>query len=109
MFDKKFTLKIADFGLATKVSPNGMISNSGGTPSFMAPEITAHVPYNGYAADIFACGVILFQMVVGENLFECSRKSDPVYKLVFDENYDKFWEKVNPNGANLPTDLKHLI
>jgi serine/threonine protein kinase len=39
MFDKNFTLKIADFGLAIKVSPTGMISNDGGTPNFMAPEI----------------------------------------------------------------------
>ena len=48
-------------------------------------------------------------MFVGESLFECARASDPIYKLVLDGNYDKFWEKVNKNGTNIPTDLKHMI
>lgn len=39
MFDKNFTLKIADFGLAIKVPRDGFIENDGGTPNFMAPEI----------------------------------------------------------------------
>ena len=32
-------LKIIDFGFATKISPDGKVSGSKGTPSYMAPEI----------------------------------------------------------------------
>ena len=75
MFDKNFTLKICDFGLAVKVPLNGLIKNDGGTREFMAPEIRDARGYYGYAADVFACGVILYQMVVGESLFKCARES----------------------------------
>lgn len=35
-----------------------------GTQGFKAPEIELRDEYNGAAVDIFACGVILFVMVV---------------------------------------------
>jgi MAP/microtubule affinity-regulating kinase len=110
MFDKNFTLKICDFGLAVKVPLNGLIKNDGGTREFMAPEIRDARGYYGYAADVFACGVILYQMVVGESLFKCARESDPFYKLVLDGKYKEFWEKVfTKTNHTFSTDLKHLI
>jgi serine/threonine protein kinase len=76
----------------------------------MAPELwlTKH-EYDGFKADVFACGVILFQMYVGERLFNKAKSSDEVYNLIMEKNYDKFWVKVNKKKANIPTDLKSLI
>ena len=87
-----------------------MVNFLGGTNEFMAPELwlTKH-EYDGFKADVFACGVILFQMYVGERLFNKAKSSDEVYNLIMEKNYDKFWVKVNKKKANIPTDLKSLI
>lgn len=63
-------LKIGDYGLSRRISGSegGDLSRGVGTPHYMAPEIK-----NGnYTAsiDVYACGVILFEMVCGHRPFE---------------------------------------
>lgn len=57
-------LKIGDYGLSRRISgSDGDLSKGVGTPYYMAPEIK-----NGnYTAsiDIYACGIILFEMITG--------------------------------------------
>jgi len=49
-------------------------------------------------------------MVIGENLFEKARGSDPLYKLVIEGNYKAFWEKVfKMSNQTFSVDLKNLI
>jgi serine/threonine-protein kinase len=57
---------ISDFGLATSVS--GVDQNSStimGTPLYMAPELLKNEPASA-RTDIYATGVMLFQMLVSE-------------------------------------------
>lgn len=59
---------IADFGLATAVNSSQssvlIDSTTSGTPPYMAPEQwTGHV---GRASDIYALGIITFQLITGE-------------------------------------------
>ena len=62
-------LKIGDYGLSRRISgSDGDLSKGVGTPYYMAPEIK-----NGnYTAsiDIYACGIILFEMITGLRPFD---------------------------------------
>lgn len=62
----QFVLKIADFGFA---SLNGLHRGFQGTHGFIAPEIYENITYDGEKKDIFASGVILFNMVMGISPF----------------------------------------
>lgn len=67
------TPKIADFGLAKLLDDDSARTVTGevlGTPSFMAPEqADGHSSSVGPAADIYALGAILYQMLTGRPPF----------------------------------------
>eukprot|EP00756_Hemistasia_phaeocysticola_P056612 Hpha_TRINITY_DN3293_c0_g1::TRINITY_DN3293_c0_g1_i1::g.185828::m.185828 len=73
LLDEKNTLKITDFGLANfqnmatgKASKSmELLQTTCGTPNYMAPEVLKEEGYNGFAADIWTAGVILFVMAAG--------------------------------------------
>jgi hypothetical protein len=63
-------LKIGDYGLSRRisVSAGGELTQGVGTPNYMAPEIK-----NGnytLSIDIYACGVILYEMLTGHPPFD---------------------------------------
>eukprot|EP01059_Diplonema_ambulator_P031662 TRINITY_DN5883_c1_g1_i3.p1 TRINITY_DN5883_c1_g1~~TRINITY_DN5883_c1_g1_i3.p1 ORF type:complete len:314 (+),score=20.62 TRINITY_DN5883_c1_g1_i3:7-948(+) len=67
-------LKVSDFGLSNLqfVNEGGTVSNSlklrtvCGTPNYVAPEvITTSGGYNGFRADVWSCGVILYHLLAG--------------------------------------------
>jgi BR serine/threonine kinase len=57
-------LKIADFGFARWMRSN-IAETSCGSPHYAAPEVVRGIPYDGKAADIWSCGVILFALLAG--------------------------------------------
>lgn len=65
-------LKITDFGLAKRLqSQSGLTPTGGlmGTPSYMAPEQAAGKSDVGPAADIYALGAMLYEMLTGRPPF----------------------------------------
>lgn len=71
LLDREGRPKIADFGLARLVSESGgeTLTRSGmamGTPHYMAPEQVARPHEVDRRADIFALGVVLYEMLTGE-------------------------------------------
>ena len=58
-------VKLVDFGIARLVGPNvreGDDRNICGTPEYMAPEVISGAP-PGYAADLYAAGIILYELL----------------------------------------------
>jgi serine/threonine protein kinase len=55
-------LKIGDFGFARWMKAN-IAATSCGSPHYAAPEVIRGTPYDGRAADIWSCGVILFALL----------------------------------------------
>lgn len=72
-------VKIIDFGFATMSKEKLKVFC--GTPSYMAPEITLKGEYYGPPADIWACGVILYLMLLGEVPFNSSSESELFRKI----------------------------
>uniref|UniRef100_A0A672LRU4 calcium/calmodulin-dependent protein kinase n=1 Tax=Sinocyclocheilus grahami TaxID=75366 RepID=A0A672LRU4_SINGR len=65
-------IKIADFGVSNEFEGNdALLSNSAGTPAFMAPETLTDqdLRFSGKALDIWAMGVTLFCFVFGRCTF----------------------------------------
>jgi len=76
------TLKIVDFGIArlddSTMTQTGMVL---GTPSYMAPEVLRGKPVD-HRADMWAAGVVLYEMLAGVRPFDAPTIAALVYKIV---------------------------
>uniref|UniRef100_A0A453J1U1 non-specific serine/threonine protein kinase n=1 Tax=Aegilops tauschii subsp. strangulata TaxID=200361 RepID=A0A453J1U1_AEGTS len=84
LLDSYGALKVSDFGLSAfspQTKEDGLLHTACGTPNYVAPEVLADKGYDGMAADVWSCGIILFVLMAGYLPFD-----DPnlmtLYKLV---------------------------
>jgi len=110
LVDYKFCLKITDFGHSVIVgSPHAVLEGAHfGTPGFRAPEIVLGRSYTS-SCDVFALGVILFNMMTHRMPFRVASVADSFYYLIARnsaEDWNKFW-KINKNPGS--PELRDLI
>ncbi|KAL4296185.1 hypothetical protein GQ457_12G030420 [Hibiscus cannabinus] len=83
LLDENENLKVSDFGLsalAESKRQDGLLHTTCGTPAYVAPEVINRKGYDGVAADIWSCGVVLYVLLAGylpfhdSNLMEMYRK-----------------------------------
>jgi serine/threonine-protein kinase len=111
------TIKVLDFGLA-KTGPQGLSSSSSpdpdasptismaatlagailGTAAYMAPEQARGKPVDK-RADIWAFGVVLYEMVTGKKLFTGEDLTDKLASVV----------KIDPDLSGVPAELRPLL
>ena len=111
------SVKVLDFGLA-KTSPQSLSSSSSpdpensptismaatqagailGTAAYMAPEQARGKPVDK-RADIWAFGVVLYEMVTGQKLFAGEDLTDTLASVV----------KINPDLSTVPAELRPLL
>src|SRR5262249_28603013 len=81
--------KVADFGLAKKVDDPSARTQIGallGTPSYMAPEqASGHNQQVGPAADVYALGAILYQLLTGRPPFKAATPMDTLLQVLHDD------------------------
>jgi hypothetical protein len=67
LLDADGALKISDFGLSNLQPADGkaLLQTVCGTPNYVAPEVLKERGYNGFLADAWSCGVVLFVMLAG--------------------------------------------
>ncbi|KAH9756065.1 CBL-interacting serine/threonine-protein kinase 8 [Citrus sinensis] len=66
LLDSQGHLKISDFGLSALPEQGvSLLRTTCGTPNYVAPEVLSHKGYNGAAADVWSCGVILYVLIAG--------------------------------------------
>ena len=73
-------MKIIDFGFACISKEKLKVFC--GTPSYMSPEIVAKTEYSGAAADVWACGVLLFVMLTGQVPFKATSEKELFRKIL---------------------------
>lgn len=62
LLDEFDHIKIADFGFARWMRAN-IAETSCGSPHYAAPEVIRGLTYDGRAADVWSCGVILYALL----------------------------------------------
>jgi serine/threonine protein kinase/signal peptidase I len=107
LMDRRGRVKVADFGLAKIVGvdgrtelppgqatqlhrPTGELTDAGkimGTPNYMAPEQIEHPTEVDHRADIYALGVVFYQMLTGE--LPAKKIEPPSKKVLIDVRLDE--------------------
>ncbi|XP_031731161.1 calcium/calmodulin-dependent protein kinase type II delta chain isoform X13 [Anarrhichthys ocellatus] len=100
---KGAAVKLADFGLAIEVQADQQAwFGFAGTPGYLSPEVLRKDPY-GKPVDIWACGVILYILLVGYPPF-WDEDQHKLYQQIKAGAYDfpsPEWDTVTPEAKNL--------
>ncbi len=106
-------VKVLDFGVAKLTTPlgedkvqrtvEGMIV---GTPPYMAPEQAAGLSAS-FTADIYALGVVLYEMLSGRVPFACEAFGQLVVQII--TQAPPPLPPLTPSGERIPSELKALV
>lgn len=101
----RYSIKVSDFGLA-KLAEGNLMTAAGmtvGTPAYMSPEQCQGLPVDG-RTDIYALGVVLYELLTGYQPFNARTLSDAVQKHVYTPPPPP--RSVSPN---LPESVNQLV
>ncbi|KAG4141066.1 hypothetical protein ERO13_D06G054200v2 [Gossypium hirsutum] len=95
LLDSYGDLKVSDFGLSALLQQQGvgLLHTTCGTPNYVAPEVLSYQGYDGAAADIWSCGVILFFIMAGYL---------PFYEIDIPTLYKKFNVQISAGQFSSP-------
>ncbi|XP_052200446.1 CBL-interacting serine/threonine-protein kinase 21 [Diospyros lotus] len=103
LLDNKGNVKVSDFGLSALRKPGHLLSTACGSPSYVAPELLKNKGYEGAAADVWSCGVILFELLAGDlpfddrnlmNLYRKITKAEYTFPEWFTESQKKLISRI---------------
>ena len=105
MIDADGTVKILDFGLAHEIGKTSMSSDRStmGTLFYMSPEHCDGQKID-HRTDIWAIGVMLYEMIAGHLPFEGEYSSAVMYSIMAEEP-----EPLARFKTNMPADGQHII
>ena len=111
--DEKFSVRLGDFGHSRRVGAELLRNYTLGTPRYMAPEILSRTPYDGFKADVFSAGVVLFMLLTAHHPFGMAAQTDQHFNWL-QRAPGQFWEAHAaraklPRVAELSPDFKELV
>ena len=85
--NKKFSLKLIDFGISNTYTMQSLLVTPCGTASYAPPEMHKGEKYYGLLTDIWSAGVVLYAMVFGYLPF-CDDDEDININNIIEGNYE---------------------
>ena len=107
LLDENYNPKIYDFALSSINANN--LDDFRGTREYAAPEIIENHPYNGFQADIFSLGQLLFNLVNRILGFNSSRANDQFYSLIRTNKLNDYWNSGPLHNINPSNEFKNLF
>ncbi|XP_051134777.1 CBL-interacting serine/threonine-protein kinase 5-like [Andrographis paniculata] len=102
LLDDDGNLKVSDFGLSALPEHHrndGLLHTRCGTPAYVAPEVLRKKGYDGAAADLWSCGVILYVLLAGFLPFQDSNVMK-MYTKIFKADF-RFPPWISPEARRL--------
>uniref|UniRef100_A0A5K3ETJ9 phosphorylase kinase n=1 Tax=Mesocestoides corti TaxID=53468 RepID=A0A5K3ETJ9_MESCO len=108
LMDSDMNIKITDFGLAVFETDTEELEETRGTPGYLAPEVLrcgyyeGQPPY-GKPVDVWACGVIMYTLLVGFPPF-WNRKEYLMLRQIMQGNYSfrsPEWDEISDSAKDL--------
>jgi hypothetical protein len=101
---KDGSVKIVDFGIArledSTMTQTGLVL---GTPSYMAPEVLRGGRVD-YRADMWAVGIVLFELLSGKRPFDAPTIAGLIYKIVHEAP-----PALDPSALGLPAGITDVV
>ncbi|KAM9843468.1 myosin light chain kinase, smooth muscle [Aulostomus maculatus] len=97
------SIKIIDFGLASKLDKNIPLKVMQGTPEFVAPEVISYEPV-GFATDMWSIGVICYILLSGESPFQGDSDADTLALVTAAQ-----WEFDEESFGEISDEAKNFI
>lgn len=91
-------IRVSDFGVSGTISGSGLMSTICGTIYYSAPECMDG-QYNGPAADMWSCGIVLYSMLKGNIPWKSKMQGDLIAEM----------ENGVPNIAGVSEEVNNLI
>jgi len=110
LIDRWGEIKVADFGLSTRISRPHSLTTKCGTPSYTAPEILRGEPY-GKSVDLWSVGIILFIILSGYHPFPETSDAENNTLIIRGcySFYEKYWQDISFDAKILVGDLINVI
>ena len=99
LIDLNNNIKICDFSISKKIKKGEIIKEEFGTYAYLAPEILLKKEYEGFGADIWSAGVVLYAMLGGTVPFKANNNKELNYLIITGEY--KPIENISPEASNL--------
>ncbi|CAI0469481.1 unnamed protein product [Linum tenue] len=101
LVDKKYTVKVCDFGLS-RLKANTFLSSksAAGTPEWMAPEVLRDEPSNE-KSDVYSFGIILWELATMQQPWGNLNPAQVVAAVGFKCKRLEIPREVNPQVANI--------
>jgi len=93
-------VKLADFGFAKKLGPDGRTRTFCGTPGYLAPEVYRKRAH-GYAADYWSIGVFLFELLSNKSPFRRTTDEDTKRMTIRGIDAIQFPRDIDCNAADM--------
>lgn len=97
------SIKIIDFGLASRLDGSAPLKVMHGTPEFVAPEVISFEPVC-LATDVWSIGVICYILLSGESPFQGDSDAETLALVTAAE-----WEFDEDSFEDITEDAKHFI
>jgi eukaryotic-like serine/threonine-protein kinase len=101
------TIKVTDFGIArtenSELTVHTRMGDVLGTPQYMSPEQALGQKVDG-RSDLFSTGVVLYQLITGQQLFEADSIASLMYRIAKEEP-----RPIEQLRSDIPPGLRRIV